>query len=485
MKANGKITTLAGGALVLALVSGAFGEEKTAAQATAAPLKPAALNAGLANDWLREQNQDFAPWDVGGQLRARYEVKEDGGSFPTRDFRKTGVDNDNSYFLLREKIHLGYNSSWFSAYIEARDSSTTGDDREPNPEADQFDLHQAFVTVGNAKQFPLTAKVGRQEMIYGDERLVGNADWNNLGRVFDLAKLRYEDKNLWVDAFSGRVVLANDGHFNVANDYDWFSGIYASTRTLVPKQETQLYFLARNTGAGSPTATTGSPQAGGPSARDIYSFGLRVKSLPGQWQGWDYGAEWVGQLGSVNLGGTRLDHEAFAASVGGGYTWAKAFGSPRVGFEYNFASGDSDPTDGTSETFENLFPTNHKHYGYMDFVGWRNMHNPRFSASLKPAKSLTVTLDYHLFWLADTADFFYPESGAGRSSTGSYGRNPAFDSFAGSELNLDVTYAPKPWFMLRAGYGHFFVGRYVKQSLSGVGGSTDADWVYLQTTVNF
>ena len=319
MKTNRMTTTFTAGALVLAIVSSIYGEEKTAASATVASPKAAAPSAGLANDWLREQNQAFTPWDIGGQVRTRYEVKEDGGSFPARDFRKTGVDNDNSYLLLREKVHLGYNAPWFSAYVEARDSSTTGDDRNPNPEADPFDLHQAFVTVGNAKQFPLTAKVGRQELVYGDERLIGNGDWNNLGRVFDAAKLRYEDKNLWVDAFSGRVGLANDGRFNVANDYDWFSGVYASTRTLVPKQETQVYVLARNTGAGSPTATTGSPPAAGPSARDIYSFGLRVKSLPGQWHGWDYAAELAGQLGSVNLGGTRLDHEAFAASVGGGY----------------------------------------------------------------------------------------------------------------------------------------------------------------------
>ena len=482
MKTNRKNTTLAAGALVLAIASGVCGADKPATASAAA--NPVAPGAGLVNDWLREQNPAFTPWDFGGQVRARYEVKEDGGSFPARDFRKTGADNDNSYFLLREKIHLGYNAAWFNAYVEARDSSTTGDDRHPNPETDRFDLHQAYLSVGNAKEFPLTAKVGRQEFVYGDERLIGNGDWHNLGRVFDAARLRYENQNFWVDAFSGRIVLANDGRFNVANDYDWFSGIYASTRALIPKQETQLYLLARNTGAGSPTATTGSPQAGGPGARDVYSLGLRVKSLPGLWNGWDYAAELVGQLGSVNLGGTRLDHEAFAASVGGGYTWAKSFGSPRVGLEYNYASGDSDPTDGDSGTFENLFPTNHKHYGYMDFAGWRNIHNPRFSASFKPAKPVTVTLDYHLFWLADTADFFYPEAGAGRGG-GGYGRNASFDSFVGSELNLDVTYAPKPWLAVRAGYGHFFTGKYVRQSLAGVGGATDADWFYTQATFTF
>src|SRR6266567_7957498 len=60
------------------------------------------------NDWLREQSAAFNPWDFGGQFRVRYEIKENGGSFPDRDFRRTGVDNDNSYLLLREKVHLGY-----------------------------------------------------------------------------------------------------------------------------------------------------------------------------------------------------------------------------------------------------------------------------------------------------------------------------------------------------------------------------------------
>ena len=35
-----------------------------------------------------------------------------------------------------------------------------------------------------------------------------------------------------------------------------------------------------------------------------------------------------------------------------------------------------------------------------------------------------------------------------------------------------------------AGYGHFFVGQYIESSLSRAGGATDADWVYLQTTLS-
>lgn len=444
-----------------------------------------APSAGLLNDYLREQHPAAAQWDPGGQVRARYESKS-GFAVPgvTGAVDFSDATPDNNYWLLREKIHAGWKPcAWVQLYAEARDSSSWNDQRTPEPEEDSFDLHQAFIGLGSAKKFPITAKIGRQELSYGDERLIGAFDWNNLGRVFDAAKLRYENADLWVDAFVGRVVLVNDNHFNVANDYDWFSGVYASTKTLIPKQETQMYFLSRNTGWQSPTATTGSPQAGGPAARDIYTIGLRVKSLPGQFGGWDYDAELAGQFGNFFDSGlaARLEHEAFAAHIAGGYTCPHTDFAPRLGLEYNYASGDSDPTDGTHQTFENLFPTNHKFYGYMDFLSWQNLHNIRLAASAKPVEGLTVSVDYHLFWLADTADYLYMASGAART-TGGYGRNPANDSFAGSELDVIATYAIKPWATAQLGYGHFFRGGYVKDSIAA---SQDADWFYLQAVINF
>ena len=39
--------------------------------------------------------------------------------------------------------------------------------------------------------------------------------------------------------------------------------------------------------------------------------------------------------------------------------------------------------------------------------------------------------------------------------------------------------------LLEAGDGHFFTGSYIDQSLASVGGSQDADWVDLQTTIKF
>src|SRR2546426_6448638 len=42
-------------------------------------------------------------------------------------------------------------------------------------------------------------------------------------------------------------VIVWNGHFNESDDQDWFSGVYASTTKLIPWQESEAYFLARNT----------------------------------------------------------------------------------------------------------------------------------------------------------------------------------------------------------------------------------------------
>jgi hypothetical protein len=453
------------------------------------PQKPPAApgGTGLLNELLRKQSPALTAWDIGGQFRFRYELKDDAGSFPNRDFVRRGQDNSNDYLLFREKVHIGWQpANWLRFYVEGRGAQVSSDDRDPSPDHDVWDLHQAFIEIGDAGRFPLTLKIGRQEMLYGDERFIGIGDWSNTGRSFDAAKLRVSlGEATWVDLFTGRVVIPRDEYFNESNDYDQFSGVYASSRELVKGVETDLFFLARNVGPGSPDAIA--VGIGGPSERDVYNYGLRIKSLPGAFGGWDFAFEGAGQFGEVVAAGVARDLQAYALTASAGYTFDGAPWKPRIGLGYDYGSGDSDPNDGKQETFEQLFGTNHRFYGLMDLTGLRNTSSPRISLSAKPATKLSIAVDYLLFWLADGADFFYPESGAGRSGNG-YGRNPQFDSFVGSEINFVARYAVAPWADLQVGYGHFFAGDYIKDSVGSVpanGGHTDADWFYVQATINF
>src|SRR5262245_61115347 len=248
------------------------------------PTKPVRPSAGLINDWLRKDDPSMAAWDIGVRTRLRYEVRDNfgiAGSPGSMDFRAEGADVDNAYLLYRIRPRVGYTGEWFNFLVEGRYSGSTSDDRNPNLESDFMDLHQAYIGVGNHKEFPVSAKIGRQELSYGDERLIGAFGWNNIGRVFDAAKLRWQNSWFGADFFTGRVVIPDDNNFNVPNDYDWFSGMYASTRK-IPKQTTEFYFLSRNANAQARFAQNGSliPL---PSARDIYTIGLRVKSNPGDW----------------------------------------------------------------------------------------------------------------------------------------------------------------------------------------------------------
>jgi hypothetical protein len=317
--------------------------------------------------------------------------------------------------------------------------------------------------------------------------------------VFDAAKLRWQNEYFGADFFTSRVIIPDDNNLNVPNDYDWFSGIYATSKML-PKNTTELYFLSRNTAGGSPTALgVGLPAAlNGPAPRDIYTAGLRLKSTPGEFGNWDYTAEFMGQFGHFNdarlAANQSLEHQAYAIVLNGGYTFADAWATPRVALEYSHGSGDSNPTDGKHETFENLFPTNHKFYGYMDFLSLQNLHDVRFVTTLKPHPRLSLGLEFHLFWLDSDLDNLYNVAGAPRGGLGNpvggygsgYGNNSANSKFVGSELDIVAGYTLTKFSSLEAGYGHFFRGDYIKNSFTTAGTqSTDADWFYLQINVNF
>jgi len=219
--------TLAAGALVLAAVNTVYAGDYS-------PNSAVRPSPGYVNDLLRKDDPYMAAWDIGAQVRLRYEMKENfavAGSAGSLDFREHGANGSNEYLLTRVRARVGYTAQWFSVFVEGRHSSSTGDERNPNSESDgPLDLHQAYVTLGNHKEFPLSLKVGRQELSYGDERLVGAFAWNNIGRTFDAAKLRWQNPWFAADVFTSRVVIPDDNNFNMPNDYDWFSGIYATTK---------------------------------------------------------------------------------------------------------------------------------------------------------------------------------------------------------------------------------------------------------------
>ena len=490
-----KLNRLPSTAVLLALTGASATAQNSNPAVTSPPATSPPPSAGLFNDWLRQQDPVFDSFDLGAQFRARYVYQTyfavPGGGPTAVDFRANTPESQNDFLLLRTRVHAGYSpTDWLNVFGEGQNSSSTGDKRNPNPQSDgPFDLHQGYVRVGGGDKLPVSLQVGRQELSYGDERLIGAFDWDNVGRSFDAAKLRYEQSSFWVDAFMGRVVLPNDNQFDQPNWDDWFSGIYGSTRSLVPKTELQLYFLADNADANSPKRVT--TYGKGNSPRDIYTIGTRFQTLPGQLNGWDLNGEFAGQFGDFEyapgtpgvINGRRLNQLAYATHIEGGYTFSDDF-KPRLALGFDYGSGDGNPKDNEHNTFVNLYPTNHKFYGAMDFLSWQNLIDPYFKASITPLRHLSVVLTYNAFWEATTEDFLYQVNQAPRT-TGGYGIHPNDGSFVGQELDLVVTYQPANFAQLQVGFGHFFTGDYIDQTFQALGGSHDANWIYLQAQLTF
>lgn len=104
---------------------------------------------------------------------------------------------------------------------------------------DNFDLRQSYLQLG--PQW-VNAELGRQELAYGDERLIGTNPWNNFGRTFDAAKLHYEQGKFSIDVFASTVVYIIRDSFDYSDLFNGaethrdqvFSAIYGSTTAVDP-----------------------------------------------------------------------------------------------------------------------------------------------------------------------------------------------------------------------------------------------------------
>jgi hypothetical protein len=479
-----------------------------------APPPPRRPFPGFLNEKLRATDVYLTAWDIGVNLRGRYENKYNAGftdagsnwDFSTRP----QDDNDNAYYLVRAMPRVAYTGKNVAATLEARSSYSIGDQRyaaaapgKGLAERDgPIDLHQAFLFIGNHKEFPVSVKIGRQELAYGDQRLVGHFRWNNNARTFDALKVRWQNAIFGVDAFTGGVVYNDHNNLNAFNPQDTFSGAYINFPTVSTKDIVEGYVFSRNASRGIVTDDwSGVPAPFRfPAPQDIYTLGLRLKSKPSAYYAWDYGIEIMYQTGNraavfpatpvaVARATPRLDHTAYAGVLQLGYTWTEHAWQPRLAVIYSHGSGDDDATDAKSQTFQNLFPTNHLFYGYMDLSSLQNTQDLRFAYSVKPTPTLSVALEGHVQKLTETTDFWYNVAGVPRNFTapvgsgGGYRINPSYDAELGYELDLVVGYSVTHYAQLELGLSRYFRGDYVKQSLSSVG-SKDASYAYFQLTLN-
>ena len=377
--------------------------------------------------------------------RLRLEIRDNNYDFDSR----VKALNDGAWLLNRFRFGaLWKPASWIRVYAQGQDAREWFSDRAKIPGNlgaegdDSFDLRQAYVEIGDSSQFPLVLKAGRQELAFGNERLIGVSDWNNFTRTFDAVRLSWIEPKWRLDAFASSVVVIDRGEFNQSdlfngnNNYrqQVFSGLYFTASELsFGSFELYALWLSEANGGVSNVESSVSPTrpttglASKPSSFGTY--GGRVHGDPKKLHGFEFDVEGAYQNG--DLQGLSLD--AFAVHAGAGYNFDCPW-KPRLWLEYNYATGDSNPNDQSSETFQNLFPTNHKFYGFMDLFSWQNIHNPMIGLQVSPVKNVTAELDFHGFWLASTNDVWYRSNAAAVRPLTTAGENAS--SFVGTELDF-------------------------------------------------
>jgi hypothetical protein len=435
---------IAAGALS-AVASTAFAQQAApppAAQQTPAPgaqASPPAAPPPLPN----RLNSALPSW-----LRVRGEFRQRMEGFDGLGFNATRED---LYHLSRLRLNATVTPARFLSFqAQVQDARVAKKTVGPTgaPFAAPFDLRQGFADMGNA-QSTLALRVGRQELVYGEQRLVGHVSWLNAARTFDAARLRVHGKQLQLDVFGASVVRILDNELDKSGSGNRFAGAYAVAPSIVPKGSIEPYlFWKRDANIRSEAATLGT--------LNLTTVGIRwVGRLPANIE---YNTDTAVQTGTVAT-------DDISAWAGHYQLRSPAAGKValRVSSEFNYASGDESPTDGTRGTFDDLYPTPHDKYGLANQVGWRNIRHVRAGVELSPFTGLPVVANYHSWWLNEKRDGLYNAVGAlvARVAAG------AASSHVGHEIDVQASRAITPQLQLAAGYAHIFTGRFLKEATPG------------------
>lgn len=416
---------------------------------------------------------DVGCWklDLGGQYRMRQHSERQMRSVagPVTAFGGlTGVNDD--FLLQRTRLFANLVSPdqivrIYAEGIDAQESFQSSPARiiEQDP-ADMLNLF-ADVKLMELGDGDVTIRGGRQELLYGSERLISPLDWANTRRTFQGVKTYWSNKNWSFDAFFTRPVIVDPNGFDSPDYHQEMSGFWLTNRAIKNQTFDFYYLIYRNASSFQPV-------------KDSITNHYLFDTVGSRWQGskdawlWDF-------EGGVQYG-TNTDGTAHAAgfwTTGAGYKWEKAKWKPTLWGYYDWSSGSN--ATGAGNGFNQAFPLVHKYLGFMDLYGRSNIETPNVLLTLQPHKKLQLLTWYYYFFLTNGNDTPYNVNSRSFNNTAVPGSRDL-----GHEIDFVATYTINPRQTLLFGYSHFFTGAYYRTT-PGVPTSNDADFFYTQYQINF
>ena len=368
-----------------------------------------------------------------------------------------GTNRNENYVISRNELHADLRlQGQFQVFAQVQSDFAPGKVPITPVDENRFDLEQAFVALVEPwGDGTLKVRLGRQQFAFDLQRFVSVRDGPNVRQSYDAAWADYET-GPWrfIGFYSQPVQLRNPYAFGDYSDGSLTYGGLRVERQLWENATLAVYYSRFTQDNAQYLSVTGNER------RDILD--LHFSGTAG---GFDWDAETMGQVGQV--GGK--DVQAWAIGSLAGYTFRDAGWKPRLGLQFDMASGDSNPSGTTLRTFNPLFPNGY-YVTLAGYTGYVNLIHLKPSITFRPVEQVKVMLAGGLQWRQTTADAIYTQpnipmpgtAGRGDSYTGAYG-----------QVRIEWAISRSLAFALEA--VHFEVGDTIRQA-----GGRNADYVGVQ-----
>lgn len=319
---------------------------------------------------------------VVGEVRLRTEAES-----------PAAVDTGDVFSLLRARLGVeGRLSPRSLIFVQVQDARTFGEEQSTTDgTADRLDVHQAWLQYGRgAGDYAWAIRAGRQEIVLGNERLVGAVGWSNTGRAFDGARITFGPPESWQVSALAAVVQERGRRLTGSQEAD-----HLLLGGALDAKQLELYALhdrdATYRDRTNVHRTTAAARVATPPNMRLHA------SLEAAYQ---FGSQ-SGPLVDIM---TSQDIAAWLVGARTGFATRIPL-LPRLGIGIDVLSGD-DPSDAAYNAFNTLYATNHKFYGYIDFfldpaarTGDRGLIDGMASASVGLPGDVNLDVDVHGFWL--------------------------------------------------------------------------------------
>lgn len=425
---------------------------------------------------------------------------------------KADFTNDVAAFIELESYDF-WGEDFRSDYVTGADGrAATGDDVE---------VYQAYIEAANIWGTPLQLRIGRQELAFGSQWLVGPKDFGPFyrGRSFDALRLTWPGESYRVDAWASQLF---EGGINEQDGDVWFYGVYATCTALENLTFDAYWMMVRDARSLNDTNFIAPIEwledafnLDDYDATTLHTVGLRAA---GAFGALDFDAEVAYQLGDADrqgfffkpflYGDDGAEFDAWGATAEVGYSFDIMW-QPRIFAKYAYYQGEDNRDLSFAEWlnpfyrpdasvgFNRLF-SNHMYNGFFDLQNdFSNGHVFMIGAITHPTESLDLIADVGYYLVDEPFDLpAYAKLGSWRVPLApalSFWTTESDDEI-GFTTDLVLVYHYSEDLMFSAHWCHLFAGDaledgsfFANNGLVFGGGSDkdDGDFITFETKVCF